>query len=127
MRDSSLRLLTNENIPASVVERLRSLGHDVLSAKESLSGKADEVILARAHREARAIVTQDKDFGELAFRHGTISRFGVILFRLQVQDPDRDIDRMVAVIESRTDWNGCFAVATNERLRIRPLPGSADV
>lgn len=117
-------LLTNENIPASVVEVLRRRGHDVLSAKESLSGSVDEEILARAQQDSRILITQDKDFGELAFHCGAAAQCGVILFRLQGQDPDLDINRMVAVIESRADWDGCFAVATDDRLRIRPLPGT---
>lgn len=116
-------LLTNENIPTSVVDSLRSRGHDVLSAKESVRGAADEAILARAQQESRVLVTQDKDFGELAFRHGLTAQCGVILFRLQGQDPDADIHRMIAVIESRADWNGCFVVATDDRLRIRLLRG----
>lgn len=117
-----MRLLTNENIPASVVVLLRSRGHDVLSVKESFRGSSDDAILARAQQDARVLVTQDKDFGELAFRRRAAAQRGVILFRLQGQDPDLDIARMVAVIECRADWDGCFAVATDDRLRIRQLP-----
>lgn len=117
-----MHLLTNENTPASVVALLRAHGHDVLSAKESLRGSADITILARAQHESRVLVTQDKDFGELAFRHGAAARCGIILFRLEGEEPDHDVDRMVSVIESRTSWSGCFAVATDDRIRIRPLP-----
>jgi predicted nuclease of predicted toxin-antitoxin system len=115
-------LLVNENIPNSVVAQLRVHGHDVLSIRESMRGAEDSLILARAQAETRVLITQDKDFGELAFRTKLTAKCGIILFRLTGDDPDADIRRMVDVIESRDDWQGQFAVATNDRLRIRPLP-----
>ncbi len=117
-----MRLLTNENIPESAVGALRDRGHDVLAVKESMRGADDQAILARAQIESRLVVTQDKDFGELAFRLGLPAEGGIVLFRLAGDDPDADIRRMVEVIDSRTDWAGQFAVATDDRIRMRPLP-----
>ena len=34
-----MRLLADENIPLKAITRLRELGHDVLSVKESMRGK----------------------------------------------------------------------------------------
>jgi predicted nuclease of predicted toxin-antitoxin system len=119
-----MKILAHENLPASVIRSLRDRGHDVLSAKESMRSEADDVILARAQSEERLVVTQDKDFGELAFRYGLPASCGVILFRLSGDDPDAEIARMVAVIESQADWSGQFAVATDDRVRVRPLPGT---
>lgn len=65
-----MRLIANENISRSVVQKLRDRGHDVLAVKESMRGEEDTAILERAQSEARLVVTQDKDFGELAFRFG---------------------------------------------------------
>ncbi len=126
MRRANMRVLTNENIPKSVVQALRNRGHDVLSTKESLRGSRDELILDRAQAESRLVVTQDKDFGELAFRQGQRAEQGVILFRFNGDDPDLELARMVEVIESRPDWTGLFAVATEDRLRIRPLPKASN-
>jgi predicted nuclease of predicted toxin-antitoxin system len=117
-----MRLLTNENLPSSVVDALRDRGHDVLAVKESMRGADDQAILARAQSESRLVVTQDKDFGELAFRLGLPAECGVILFRLTGDDPNADVRRIVEVIDSRTDWAGQFAVATDDRLRMRALP-----
>ena len=117
-----MRLLANENIPGSVVERLRQNGHDVLAVKESMRGAMDIDILARAQAESRVLISQDKDFGELAFRSGLPAQCGVILFRLDGDDPDDDLRRMVEAVESRTDWTGTFAVVDQFRIRLRPLP-----
>lgn len=117
-----MMILANENLPGSAIAALRAAGHDVLWAKESLRGEPDDVVLTRAQSEGRLVVTQDKDFGELAFRFGLPARCGVILLRLTGDDPDADIARMLAVIGERLDWTGQFAVATDDRIRVRPLP-----
>jgi predicted nuclease of predicted toxin-antitoxin system len=117
-----MQLLVDENMPGTVIVELRNRGHDVLSVKESMRGAEDPAILARAQAESRVVVTQDKDFGELAFRSGLPATCGVILLRLASDDPDADNRRIVAAIESRTDWSGAFAVVTEERIRVRPLP-----
>lgn len=115
-----MRLLANENIADRVVKELRERGHDVLAAKESMRGDSDSVVLSRAMSEGRLFITQDKDFGELAFRAGLPAECGVILFRLSGATPGADYQRMLDVIESRDDWPGHFAVATDDR--VRPLP-----
>ena len=117
-----MRLLADENMPGSVVAELRARGHDVLSIKESMRGAGHAAVLARAQAEVRAVLTQDKDFGELAYRAGLPAGCGVILFRLTGDDPDADGRRMVAAVETRSDWSGAFAVVTARRIRVRPLP-----
>ncbi len=54
------RLYSNENFPLPTVEKLRSLGHDVLTVQES--GKADQAlpddkVLEFAAAEGRAVLT----------------------------------------------------------------------
>lgn len=117
-----MRLLANENIPSTVIQLLRDRGHDVLAVKESLRGASDSMILARAQADARIVVTQDKDFGELAFRYGLPAECGVILFRLAGNSPETEYHRMIDAIEGRTDWADHFAVLDEHRVRIRPLP-----
>ena len=120
-----MQFLANENLAGTVIRELRTRGHDVLSVKESLRGADDIVILARAQQESRILVTQDKDFGALAFRTGLPASCGVILFRLVVDDPATDHQRMIDVIDSRTDWAGNFSVVDEFRVRMRPLPPAA--
>ena len=63
------RLYADENFPYPVVLELRRLGHDVMTVQEA--GKAgqktkDEVILAQAGADGRAVLTHDrKDFVRL--------------------------------------------------------------
>jgi predicted nuclease of predicted toxin-antitoxin system len=117
-----VRFLLNENISGTVIRVLRERGHDVVSAKETLRGASDEEILAKAQLEQRILATQDKDFGELAFRVRLPASCGVILFRLAGTDHDQDNRRILEVLESDTNWVGPFAVVTQRLIRIRPLP-----
>jgi len=117
-----MRFLADENVPGPVVRALRSLGHDVAYARESMRGAVDRDVLDAARRERRVLVTCDKDFGQLAFRHGLPSECGVVLFRLGGSNPTEDNERAVRVLVERTDWAGHFAVVTDARIRIRPLP-----
>jgi predicted nuclease of predicted toxin-antitoxin system len=94
----------------------------VLSVKESMRGAGDRAVLERARAEVRLVVTFDKDFGELAVRLGLPATSGVVLFRLSGTSPEDDNTRVLAVLESRSDWSGHLAVVTGDRIRMRPLP-----
>ena len=117
-----MRFITNENVSGTVVARLRSHGHDVLSVKESMRGEPDPVVLARARAESRTVVTHDKDFGELAIRYGLAGTCGVVLLRLSGRDRDEDCRRATEALLSRDDWAGHFTVVTDVRIRMRDLP-----
>jgi predicted nuclease of predicted toxin-antitoxin system len=57
------RLYSNENFPLPVVEKLRALGHDILTIQDA--GKADQAlpdaeVLAFATRENRAVLTLNR-------------------------------------------------------------------
>jgi predicted nuclease of predicted toxin-antitoxin system len=121
-----MRWIVNENVSGTVIRTLRERGHDVLAVKESLRGAADLEILAQAQSGERVVVTHDKGFGELAFRFRLPARGGVVLFRLSGTDPESDNRRVLEVLESGVDWTGHFAVVTDDRVRIRPLPGAPD-
>ena len=105
-----MRFLANENVPGPVVAAVRERGHEVFWVKESMRGADDPIVLAQAQTEHRIVVTLDKDFGELAFRSRLPAQSGVILIRLDWEDPDTDNQVAVAALLSREDWAGNFAV-----------------
>ena len=117
-----MRILADENFPGPILPVLRARGHDVRSVKEDSPGADDQAVLERAQREARVLVTFDKDFGELAFAFGLSATCGVVLFRLSGSHPDVDNRRVITALESGPDWAGHFAVVTEDRIRVRPLP-----
>jgi len=120
-----MRILANENIPASAINALRKNGHDVVWAATDMRGQADTAVLSRADQESRLVLTQDKDFGELAFRSNLRADSGVMLIRIQVANPVEIAAKIMAAIETRDSWAGVFAVVEDALIRIRPLPPAA--
>jgi predicted nuclease of predicted toxin-antitoxin system len=117
-----VRLLADENFPRPAVEALRARGHDVAWVRTDMPGADDDQVLARATAEGRLLVTLDKDFGELAFRAGLPAHCGIILFRVRQKSPSHVARVAARVLDSGADWAGHFAVATEDRVRLRPLP-----
>ncbi len=117
-----MHVIVNENVSATVIHELRDRGHDVVSVKESMRSAPDDAVLRRAAEENRLVVTHDKDFGTLAFRWGLPAASGVILLRLSGASPEADNQRILDILEQRTDWAGYFCVVTDDRIRVRPLP-----
>jgi len=114
--------LANENVPFDVVEMLRSHGHDVAWIRTDAPGSKDPDILKRSVAENRVLLTFDKDFGDLAFRFGLPATCGIVLFRLEAVSSAALAVKVLAAIQSRSDWAGQFSVVEPGRIRIRALP-----
>jgi predicted nuclease of predicted toxin-antitoxin system len=117
-----LKVLANENFPGDAVIALRARGHDVMWVRTEAPGISDEQVLALAVAEQRLLITFDKDFGELAFKHRLAATSGIVLFRLEPSSPSRIATVAAHVLESRTDWAGHFSVVEETRIRMTPLP-----
>jgi hypothetical protein len=64
-------LYADEDFPYPVVEELRRLGHDVLTAQDDgRNGSLDSDILARAHSLGRVVVTHNRSDFERLHRQG---------------------------------------------------------
>jgi len=66
-----MQLYADENFPFPVVEILRDLGHDVLTAQEDgRQATPDPDILARAHALRRAVLTHNRRHFEHLHKQG---------------------------------------------------------
>jgi len=75
-----VRFLADESCDYAVVTALRAAGHDVSAVIEVQPGAEDEHVLALSRFETRVLLTEDKDFGNLAYA-GRQETSGVILIR----------------------------------------------
>jgi predicted nuclease of predicted toxin-antitoxin system len=116
-----MRILANVNVPKASIEALRGSGHDVLWALECMASDEDFRILSAAQSEKRIVLTNDKDFGDLAVYAGLPAECGVILLRLKGLALDEVVVRTLEAIDGRTDWAGHFSVIDPRRIRMRPL------
>jgi predicted nuclease of predicted toxin-antitoxin system len=116
-----MRILLDENLPASLVEALRALGHDVEHVyTKALSGRPDGDVRALAEAEDRLLITQDIRFADA--RTFTLGNHpGLLLVRLK--HPGRRAlaakVRFVFETEDTSSWRGCFLVLTDSKLRVR--------
>lgn len=64
-----MKLLANENFPIKSILYLRSKGFDIVSIGFDNPGISDEVVMNIAIDQDRMILTFDRDYGELIFKH----------------------------------------------------------
>ena len=83
-----MKLLANENFPTPSIKFLRSAGYDITSISEDYSGISDEFVMHIAQTEQRTIITFDRDYGELIFKHNYKPKNGVIYLRLSEYTPE---------------------------------------
>ena len=116
-----MKFLADESLEARLVESLRAAGHDVLFVAEMDPGISDSDVLDQANREHRVLLTNDKDFGELAFLQRQ-TRHGIVLFRLQSESIVLKQDRLFQLLTAHAAALPLsFTVVTDARVRLRPL------
>lgn len=99
-------------------------GHETAHTNElQLTTARDSVILDRAAKEGRVIVTQDTDFGTL-LSHSGQSLPSVILFRMRDGRPSTQTQVLLANISVLEESlrNGAIVVVTDSAIRVRQLP-----
>lgn len=117
-----MRLLLDENVSPIVGDALRAAGHDVRMAASTCAGAPDDAVVALAVAEGRVLVTEDKDFGELAFQQG-LRPAGLIRLALPRQLPAQKAAALAKVLESEGEQvQGVVLTVEPGRTRRRPLP-----
>jgi predicted nuclease of predicted toxin-antitoxin system len=113
-----LRFLADESCDFSVVVALRAAGHDVSSVIEIQPGAEDSQVLALSRSESPVLLTEDKDFGVLAYAGGHETA-GVILIRFP-GDARRSVGRSVvdAVTAFGAHLSKAFVVVEPGRARL---------
>lgn len=116
------RFLLDENIPAELGALLRERGHDVIGVPAALRGADDAEVLNLAVREARILVTLDRDFGELVFLHQKPAPPAVVLIRMRATQIVVRVGIVSDAIERTATQPGVFVVIDGDEVRLRPLP-----
>ena len=117
-----MRFLADENFPGYVVRSLRESGFDIEWISEISPSVRDPEVVRTAIETDRTILTLDKGFGDLAFRHRIFPRAGIVLFRLRASQLENNLEFAIDVLKSRSDWAGRFIVVEIDKVRSVPLP-----
>jgi predicted nuclease of predicted toxin-antitoxin system len=114
-----MRFLIDESSDTRVARPLRERGDDVSTVADDHAKSLDDVeVLAIAHREQRILITDDRDFGELVFRHRH-PHAGVIYFRLSHTGLDLRLARLEYVLAHHRHQLDQFLVVTDRDVRVR--------
>lgn len=116
-----MRFLGDENIGPGVLHSLATAGHDVVAASDVCPGAPDTRLIAIAVAELRIILTEDKDFGALAFGRGLVPP-GLIRLQLPGYAPAAKASRLLEVLVAGFDPTGSSIVVERNRVRSRALP-----
>lgn len=112
-----MRFIVDECTGPTVATWLSKQGHDVFSVYSEAQGVDDEIILQKAFKENRIIITNDKDFGEKVYKEKRPHK-GVILLRLEDERPKNKILILERVFKKyRTELTDCFVVITETKIR----------
>ena len=83
-----MKLLANENFPLASVQLLSKEDFDIKSIGTDNPSIKDHEVIQLAVDEERTIITFDKDYGELIFKHGYRPEAGVIFLRILDVNPE---------------------------------------
>ncbi len=83
-----MKILANENFPLKSVKLLEKAGFDIKAIAVDKPGISDKEVIQLAEKEKRTIITFDKDYGELIYKHGFKPEAGVIFMRLSNFKPE---------------------------------------
>ena len=114
-----MKLLLDSCVWYDVRNALVAAGYDVVWVGEWESDPGDEEILAIAYREARVLITLDKDFGEMAIVRG-YPHAGILRLVNLVTTQQSQVCLQVLPRYNEELCAGAIVTAELSRVRIRP-------
>ncbi len=118
-----MRFLADEHFPRPSVRVLSAAGHDVADIALSSPGIPDEIVLERAIREGRTLLTFDRDYGRLIYAQTAPVPEAVVYFRFVPSTLEEPAEYLLALLE-RAEYPlaGMLTILRRDRVRQRPLP-----
>jgi predicted nuclease of predicted toxin-antitoxin system len=122
-----VRLMVDECFGWSVVRALQARGHDITWVSDVCRSGSDPDVLSIANEAKRVLITEDRDFSQLAFLE-RVPAFGIVNF--YANEFDLQIDESVELLCDTIDrlgdsLVGNMTVIEPGRIRQRALPNRA--
>ena len=113
-----MKLLANENFPLTSVKYLVTKSFDVLAIGIDNLSTSDKEVMEIAIKENRIILTFDRDYGELIFKHNYRPEKGVVYFRLETYNSDEPGKIVEKLLTDKTlDLQRKLTVVTKDSIR----------
>lgn len=99
---------------------LRQQGYNIVSISENYRGISDHEVINKAKQESLVILTFDKDYGEMIFKHGETNPPAVVTFRFKGERPQIAGELLKHFIENKKlQVENAFTVIEQEGIRQR--------
>ena len=118
---SSFSFLADENIPLSVIKQLRKEGYYIISVIEDFKRASDKKILELSSKNKWIIITFDKDFGELIYKHECNKPFGIILLRVTPKSPKYILQILEWLLGTSISFEENFVIVKEDKVRVIKL------
>jgi predicted nuclease of predicted toxin-antitoxin system len=102
-----------------IIRILEQAGHNTRSILLSTPGIADTAIIELANKEARLIITFDRDFGKLIFRNRQLPAEGIIYLRTSHLPPAETGALLVQVLRSGWNFRKKISILSETKFRQR--------
>jgi predicted nuclease of predicted toxin-antitoxin system len=114
-----MTIVADESVDQAIVKELITRGYDIYSILLNNFGIEDQNVLKIANEKGAFLITEDKDFGEIAFRF-EIQHFGILLIRINdLKRIERTIYVCDLIEKYFEEMKGNFSVLNSKRLKIR--------
>lgn len=121
LKAPEVKFIADEGFSFPISSILRDKGYDVKWIGDIASGVDDRIVFEISRKEGRIILTEDKDFGELAIRF-KCKTSGIILLRI---DPDQKELREKKVLELFRNFSdklkGHLIIIDKQKFRFRKI------
>ena len=118
-----VKFIADEGFSFPIASILRENGYDVQWIGDIASGVDDEKIFELSRKEGRVILTEDKDFGELAIRFNCKTS-GIILLRIEPDEKELRKRKMLELFNNFSNkLKGYLIVIDKQKFRFRKIEG----
>ncbi|MCP5102035.1 MAG: hypothetical protein GY950_01585 [bacterium] len=117
----NFKFLADEGFSFHITSALRDRGYNVKWVGDFAAGVSDRTVYDLAQDDDRIILTEDKDFGELAVRY-KLDALGVVLLRISSTEKELRIKRVIELLDRFPGkLEGHLVVIDPEKFRFRKL------
>ena len=114
-----MKFLIDVSLGCAVDDFMKNSVYDVICVRDINSNMEDIEILKLADRDNRIVVTMDKDFGELVYKH-SIKHQGVLLLRLEDESAVEKITAITNILNKYPEQiQNSFCTYKNNLLRVK--------
>lgn len=116
-----MNFLADESVDYNIFKVLKKTGYNIEHVLDIFPGEMDEKIVNYAYSKDSIILTEDKDFGELAIRF-KLNTKGIILLRfVNLSSEEKGKIVLNAFAEHEKEMHNSLTVISDKKIRIKKI------